>query len=67
MGSIINKYTADLKVRNDDAYTSNAQSNKRPYRAVTIYSQRCKQAYAKIPVVIGDIGASLRRIAQYDY
>jgi len=67
MDSMINKYTADLKVRNDDAYTADAQSNKRPDRAVTVYSQRCKEAYSKIPVVIGGIEASLRRIAQYDY
>lgn len=67
MDSMINKYTADLKVRNDDAYTANAEPNKRPDRAVTVYSQRCKEAYAKIPVVIGGIEASLRRIAQYDY
>jgi uncharacterized radical SAM protein YgiQ len=67
MDSMINKYTADLKVRNDDAYTANAEPNKRPDRAVTVYSQRCKEAYSKIPVVIGGIEASLRRIAQYDY
>lgn len=67
MDSMINKYTADLKVRNDDAYTPHGAPNKRPDRAVTVYSQRCKEAYRHIPVVIGGIEASLRRIAQYDY
>jgi len=67
MDSMINKYTADLKVRNDDAYTANAEPNKRPDRAVTVYSQRCKEAYKNTPIVIGGIEASLRRIAQYDY
>ena len=67
MDSMINKYTADLKVRNDDAYTANAEANKRPDRAVTVYGQRCKEAYTQTPVVIGGIEASLRRIAQYDY
>lgn len=67
MDSMINKYTADLKVRNDDAYTAHGEAGKRPDRAVTVYSQRCKQAYSHIPIVIGGIEASLRRIAQYDY
>ncbi|MGH1439605.1 MAG: YgiQ family radical SAM protein [Cellvibrionaceae bacterium] len=67
MDSMINKYTADLKVRNDDAYTPHGEAGKRPDRAVTVYTQRCKQAYADVPVVIGGIEASLRRIAQYDY
>jgi uncharacterized radical SAM protein YgiQ len=67
MDSMINKYTADLKVRNDDAYTPQGEAGKRPDRAVTVYSQRCKEAYKNTPVVIGGIEASLRRIAQYDY
>ena len=67
MDSLINRYTADLKVRNDDAYTPNNEGGKRPERAVTVYSQRCKEAYTDVPVVIGGIEASLRRIAQYDY
>ncbi|ODS23763.1 YgiQ family radical SAM protein [Candidatus Endobugula sertula] len=67
MDSMINKYTADLKVRNDDAYTAHGESGKRPDRAVTVYSQRCKEAYKSTPVIIGGIEASLRRIAQYDY
>lgn len=67
MDSMINKYTADLKVRNDDAYTPHGEAGKRPDRAVTVYSQRCKEAYKHTPIVIGGIEASLRRIAQYDY
>ncbi len=67
MDSMINRYTADLKVRNDDAYTADAEPGKRPDRAVIVYSQRCKEAYTDVPVVLGGIEASLRRIAQYDY
>lgn len=67
MDSMINNYTADLKVRNDDAYTPDAKSGKRPDRAVTVYSQKCKEAFKDIPVILGGIEASLRRIAQYDY
>ncbi|MFD1382292.1 YgiQ family radical SAM protein [Rhodanobacter aciditrophus] len=67
MDSLINRYTADLKVRNDDAYTPYGIGGKRPDRAVIVYSQRCKQAFHDVPVMIGGIEASLRRIAQYDY
>ena len=67
MDSMINRYTADLKVRNDDAYTPNNKGGKRPDRAVLVYSQCCKQAYPDVPIVLGGIEASLRRIAQYDY
>lgn len=67
MDSMINRYTADLKMRNDDAYTPNNEGGKRPDRAVTVYAQRCREAYKDVPIVIGGIEASLRRIAQYDY
>jgi len=67
MDSMINRYTADLKVRHDDAYTPNNEGGKRPDRAVTVYSQRCREAYKGVPLIIGGIEASLRRIAQYDY
>jgi uncharacterized radical SAM protein YgiQ len=67
MDSMINRYTADLRLRSDDAYTPGGVGGKRPDRAVTVYSQRCKEAYKDVPVVIGGIEASLRRIAQYDY
>ncbi len=64
---MINRYTADLRLRSDDAYTPNNEGGKRPDRAVIVYSQRCREAYYDVPIVIGGIEASLRRIAQYDY
>ena len=67
MDSMVNRYTADRKIRSDDAYTPNAASDRRPDRAVLVYSQRCKEAYPSAPLVIGSIEASLRRIAHYDY
>ncbi|MGK5027064.1 YgiQ family radical SAM protein [Janthinobacterium sp. RB2R34] len=67
MDSMVNQYTADRKIRSDDAYTPNAEPNKRPDRAVTVYAQRAREAYPDVPVVIGSIEASLRRIAHYDY
>lgn len=67
MDSMINRYTADLRMRSDDAYTPNNEGGKRPDRAVIVYSQRCREAYKDVPIVIGGIEASLRRIAQYDY
>ncbi|MBS7325865.1 MAG: YgiQ family radical SAM protein [Thiopseudomonas sp.] len=67
MDSMINRYTADRKVRSDDAYTAGAEGGKRPDRASIPYSQRCKEAYPKVPVILGGIEASLRRIAHYDY
>ncbi|MDP1930160.1 MAG: YgiQ family radical SAM protein [Gammaproteobacteria bacterium] len=67
MDSMINAYTADLRIRTDDAYTPDGVAGKRPDRAVIVYSQRCREAYYKTPIVIGGIEASLRRIAQYDY
>ncbi|MER2491042.1 YgiQ family radical SAM protein [Catenovulum sediminis] len=66
MDSMINRYTSDRKLRHDDAYTAGNVGGKRPDRAVTVYTQRCKEAF-KVPVVIGGIEASLRRIAHYDY
>ena len=67
MDSMINHYTADKKRRNDDAYTAGDLAGKRPDRAVTVYSQRAREAYKDVPVVIGGIEASLRRMAHYDY
>ncbi|WP_218023534.1 YgiQ family radical SAM protein [Salinimonas sediminis] len=67
MDSMINRYTADKKLRHDDAYTPGNVGGKRPDRAVTVYSQRCREAFKKVPVIIGGIEASLRRIAHYDY
>ena len=67
MDSMINRYTADKKRRNDDAYTPGNVGGKRPDRAVIVYSQRVREAYRDVPLVIGGIEASLRRIAHYDY
>jgi uncharacterized radical SAM protein YgiQ len=67
MDSMVNRYTSDRKTRSDDAYTPNAEPNKRPDRAVTVYAQRCREAFSGCNVVIGSIEASLRRIAHYDY
>ena len=67
MDSMINRYTADRKIRSDDAYTPGGEGGKRPDRATLVYTQRCKEAYASVPIVIGGIEASLRRIAHYDY
>ena len=67
MDSMINHYTADRKKRNDDAYTPGNVAGQRPDRAVTVYSQRLREAYKTVPIVIGGIEASLRRIAHYDY
>ena len=67
MDSMINRYTADLRLRHDDAYTPHGDGGKRPDRAVIVYTQRLKEAYTQVPVVLGGIEASLRRIAQYDY
>ena len=67
MDSMINHYTADKKRRNDDAYTAGDIAGKRPDRAVNVYSQRAREAYKDVPVVIGGIEASLRRMAHYDY
>ena len=67
MDSMINRYTADKKVRNDDAYTPGGIGGKRPDRCSLVYSQRCKEAYGDVPVILGGIEASLRRIAHFDY
>lgn len=67
MDSMINRYTAERRMRHDDAYTPNNEGGKRPDRAVLAYTQRCKEAYKEVPVVIGGIEASLRRLAHYDY
>lgn len=67
MDSMINRYTAERRMRHDDAYTPNDEGGKRPDRAVTAYTQKCKEAYKGVPVIIGGIEASLRRVAHYDY
>ncbi|MBI5936432.1 MAG: YgiQ family radical SAM protein [Betaproteobacteria bacterium] len=67
MDSMVNRYTSDRKIRSDDAYTAGAEAHKRPDRAVTAYAQRCREAFKEVPVIVGGIEASLRRIAHYDY
>ena len=67
MDSMVNRYTADRKIRSDDAYTPNAEPGRRPDYAVTVYAQRAREAYKGVPIVIGGIEASLRRIAHFDY
>jgi uncharacterized radical SAM protein YgiQ len=67
MDSLVNRYTADRRVRSDDAYTPGGAGGKRPDRSVIVYAQRAREAYAEVPIVIGGIEASLRRIAHFDY
>ncbi len=67
MDSMINRYTADRKIRSDDAYTPGGLGGKRPDRSSLVYAQRCKEAWNDVPIVLGGIEASLRRIAHYDY
>jgi uncharacterized radical SAM protein YgiQ len=67
MDSMINRYTADHKIRHDDAYTPGDVGGKRPDRAALVYSQRCREAYKEVPIILGGIEGSLRRIAHYDY
>jgi uncharacterized radical SAM protein YgiQ len=67
MDSMINHYTANKKRRNDDAYSPGGKIGLRPDRPTPVYAQRCREAFPGVPVVIGGIEASLRRIAHFDY
>jgi uncharacterized radical SAM protein YgiQ len=67
MDSMINHYTANRKVRNDDAYSPNGEIGRRPDRATLAYCQRSREAFPGVPVVAGGVEASLRRLAHYDY
>ncbi len=67
MDSMVNRYTSDRRLRHNDSYTPNDEGGKRPDRAVIVYAQRCREAFKDVPVVLGGIEASLRRIAHYDY
>ncbi|HMO37436.1 MAG TPA: YgiQ family radical SAM protein, partial [Gemmatales bacterium] len=67
MDSMINHYTANKKIRNDDAYSPGGRIGLRPDRATLPYSQRCREAYPGVPVIAGGVEASLRRLAHYDY
>src|SRR5579862_6581309 len=67
MDSLVNRYTADRRLRSDDAYTPGGVGGRRPDRAVIVYAQRAREAFGDVPIVIGGIEASLRRIAHFDY
>jgi uncharacterized radical SAM protein YgiQ len=67
MDSMVNRYTSDRRIRSDDAYTPHGVAGARPDRCVIVYSQRAREAYKDVPVVVGGIEASLRRIAHFDY
>ncbi|HRV82257.1 MAG TPA: YgiQ family radical SAM protein, partial [Planctomycetota bacterium] len=67
MDSMINHYTANKKRRNQDAYSPGGAIGLRPDRPTAVYAQRCREAFSDVPVVIGGVEASLRRIAHYDY
>ncbi len=67
MDSMVNHYTAAKRKRNDDAYTPNGEAGFRPDRATVVYSQILKSIYPDVPVLIGGIEASMRRLAHYDY
>ena len=67
MDSMVNRYTSDRRIRSSDAYTADGEGGKRPDRCVVPYSQRCREAYKGVPIIVGGIEASLRRIAHYDY
>ena len=67
MDSMINRYTADRRIRSDDAYTPGGAAHRRPDRAAIVYSQRCREAFKDVPLILGGIEGSLRRIAHYDY
>ena len=67
MDSMVNRYTSDRRIRSNDAYMPDGAANKRPDRCVTVYAQRCREAFNTVPIVLGGIEASLRRLAHYDY
>jgi uncharacterized radical SAM protein YgiQ len=67
MDSMINHYTANKKVRNDDAYSPGGRIGLRPDRATLVYCQRAREAFPGVPVIAGGVEASLRRLAHYDY
>jgi uncharacterized radical SAM protein YgiQ len=67
MDSLINHYTANKKVRNDDAYSPGGQIGLRPDRATLPYSHRAREAFSGVPIIAGGVEASLRRLAHYDY
>ena len=67
MDSMVNHYTASKRLRHDDAYTPDGRAGQRPDRAVSVYTRILKNLYPQVPVVIGGVEASLRRLTHYDY
>ena len=67
MDSLLNKFTAAKKVRHEDAYSPGGQAGHRPERATIVYCNRLRELYPDVPIIIGGIEASLRRMAHYDY
>jgi uncharacterized radical SAM protein YgiQ len=67
MDSMVNRYTADRRLRRDDAYTPDGVGGRRPDRSVIVYAHRLREAFPGVPLVLGGIEASLRRIAHFDY
>jgi uncharacterized radical SAM protein YgiQ len=67
MDSMVNRYTADRRLRHNDSYTPGGEGGQRPDRSVIVYAQRCREAFRDVPIVLGGIESSLRRIAHYDY
>ncbi|MBC8239604.1 MAG: YgiQ family radical SAM protein [Alphaproteobacteria bacterium] len=67
MDSMVNRYTSDKRRRHNDSYTPGGEGGKRPDRSVVVYAQRCREAFKDVPIVLGGIEGSLRRIAHYDY
>ena len=63
MDSMVNRYTSDRKIRRDDAYSPDGAAGLRPDRSTLVYAQRCREAFGDVPLVIGGIEASLRRVA----
>ena len=67
MDSMVNRYTSDKRLRHNDSYTPGGEGGKRPDRSVVVYAQRCREAFNDVPLVLGGIESSLRRIAHFDY
>ena len=67
MDSMVNRYTSDRRLRHNDSYTPGGEGGKRPDRSTIVYAQRCREAYKDVPIMLGGIESSLRRIAHYDY
>src|SRR3546814_17092855 len=66
MDSMVNRYTADRRLRHDDAYTPGGEGGRRPDRCTIVYAPRCRAAFQDVPVILGGIEASRRRLAPFD-